>query len=63
MSYYAKYEAYSLSYAQFSFLVAKKSRRVIMNYHAKSGAYSLKIDQVMLNLGFGGHFVFWKKNC
>ena len=36
-----------------------------MNYHAKSGAYRLKIDWVMLNLVFGGHFsvgghfVFW----
>ena len=29
-----------------------------MNYHAKSGASSLKIDWVMLNLIFGGHFVF-----
>ena len=29
-----------------------------MNYHATSGASSLKIDSVMLNLVFGGHFVF-----
>ena len=29
-----------------------------MNYHAKSGATSLKIDWVILNLVFGGHFVF-----
>ena len=29
-----------------------------MNYHAKSGASKLKIDQFMLNLVFGGHFVF-----
>ena len=34
-----------------------------MNYHAKSGAYSLKIDWVMLNLVFGGHFFFGKKYC
>ena len=27
-----------------------------MNYHAKSGVSSLKIDQVMFNLIFGGHF-------
>ena len=27
-----------------------------MNYHAKSGAYSLKIDCVMLNLAFCSHF-------
>ena len=29
-----------------------------MNYHAKSGASTLKIDKDMLNLIFGGHFVF-----
>ena len=29
-----------------------------INYRAKSGASSLKIDWVMLNLVFGGHFVF-----
>ena len=37
-----------------------KMWRVIVNYHAKSGANSLKIDWVMLNLVFGGHFVFWQ---
>ena len=31
-----------------------------MNYHAKSGTSSLKIDWVMNNLVFGGHFVFWQ---
>ena len=30
----------------------------IMNYHAKYGASSLKIDWVMLNLVFGSHFFF-----
>ena len=42
----------------------KHLRRVIMNYHVKSGASSLKIDWVILNLVlgailfFGRHFVF-----
>ena len=36
----------------------KKLRRVIMNYHEKIGPSSLKIDWVMLNSVFGGHFVF-----
>ena len=35
-------------------------RRVNMNFHAKSGASSLKIDWVILSLIFGGHFVFWR---
>ena len=39
---------------------AKKLHRVLMNFHAKSGAFSLKIDRVMLNLVLGGHFVFWQ---
>ena len=42
----------------FLFLATKVSR-AIMNYHEKSGASSLKTDWIMLNLGFGGHFVFW----
>ena len=29
-----------------------------MNYHAKYGAFSLKINRVELNLVFDGHFVF-----
>ena len=29
-----------------------------MNYHEKIGPSSLKIDWVMLNSVFGGHFVF-----
>ena len=39
---------------------ALKMWKLIMNYHAKSGASSLKIDWVMLNLVYGGHFVFWR---
>ena len=38
-------------------------RGVNMNFHAKSGASSLKIDQIMLNLVFGGHFVFGRPFC
>ena len=34
-----------------------------MSFHAKSGASSSKIDLVMLNLVFGGHFVFWRPFC
>ena len=40
-----------------------------MNYHEKFGASSLKIDWVMLNSVFGGHFVFgghilfWRPFC
>ena len=41
----------------------KNKKRVIMNYHAKSRAFSLKIDWVMLKLVFGGHFVFWRPFC
>ena len=33
-----------------------------MNYHEKFGASSLKIDRVMLNSVFGGHF-FWRPFC
>ena len=64
-----------MSYAQFSFwrpfcffgghfvFSRKELRRVIVNYHVKSGASSLKIDWVMLNFCrlfsfFDGHFVF-----
>ena len=39
----------------------KKLHRVIMKYHVKSGASSLKINAVMNNLVFGGHFVFGQK--
>ena len=35
--------------------------KLLINYHAKSEASSLKIDWVMLNLVFGGHFVFWQQ--
>ena len=42
------------------YFLAKKMRRVIMNYLAKCWASSLKIDSVMPNLVFGGHFVFWR---
>ena len=41
----------------------KKWRRAIMNYHAKFGASSLKIDWIMLNLIFVGHFIFWRPFC
>ena len=34
-----------------------------MNYRTKSGASSLKIDRVMLNLVFVGHFVFLWQFC
>ena len=31
-------------------------KRVIMNYHEKFGASSLKIDRLMFNSVFGGYF-------
>ena len=34
-----------------------------MNFYAKFGAFSLKIDCIMLNLVFGGHFVFFLPLC
>ena len=52
---------FNLVFGGYFVFLAKKLRKVIMNYHAKSGASSFKIVQVqvMINLVFGGHFVFW----
>jgi len=45
------------------FFLANKWRMAILNYHAKSGASSTKIDWVMLNLVFDPHFVFLWPFC
>ena len=42
-----------------NFVFGQKMQMVIKNYHAKSTTCSLKIDRVMPNLVFGGHF-FWQ---
>ena len=45
------------------YFLALKKWKLIINYHAKSRAYSLKIDWIMHNLVFGGHFAFWRPFC